>query len=103
MEGTGTVARLVPEDECERYDVERLLQRRTRGGNTEYLVKWLDYDDGHNTWEPTAHICAEALASFEAHRLRDNRARVVIPCARCGRSVPENLLGSALHASEKSQ
>eukprot|EP01047_Picozoa_sp_COSAG01_P002785 COSAG01_NODE_76_length_28332_cov_298.876992_15_plen_2949_part_00 len=54
-----------------RYDVERLLQQRNRGGHIEYLVKWLDYDDGHNTWEPTANICAESLAAFEAQRSRD--------------------------------
>lgn len=36
----------------ELYDVERIIERRIKGGKNEYLVKWEGYPDSHNSWEP---------------------------------------------------
>ena len=33
------------------YDVERILDSRTRGGKREFLVKWLGYPSSFNSWE----------------------------------------------------
>lgn len=38
------------------FMVEKLVDRRWRRGRTEYLVKWLNYDESENTWEPRANI-----------------------------------------------
>lgn len=38
------------------YTVERILRRRTRGRRTEWLVKWLGYDESEATWEPISHL-----------------------------------------------
>ena len=44
------------EDE-EEYVVEKVLEERTVGGKTEYLVKWEGYDAAEdNTWEPAKEI-----------------------------------------------
>jgi hypothetical protein len=61
-----------PENEPDVYDVEKVLDSRVSGRTVEYLIKWLDYDDIHNTWEPRANLsCPEKLADF--HRQNPNR------------------------------
>ena len=32
------------------YKVEQVLKKRTRNGEIEYFVKWLDFDNEHNSW-----------------------------------------------------
>ena len=43
------------------FDVEELRAKRVRHGQTQYLVKWLDFDEAHNTWEPEQNILAPGL------------------------------------------
>ena len=41
------------------YDVEAIANSRRASkakGGVEYLVKWLDYGEEENTWEPGAHL-----------------------------------------------
>ena len=38
------------------YVVERLLRRRFRDGDFQYLVKWLGYPVNESTWEPVGHL-----------------------------------------------
>jgi len=43
------------EMEEEEYDVETVVNSRRAGkekGGVEYLIKWLDYGEEENTWEP---------------------------------------------------
>lgn len=59
------------------YDVEKIVGKRTtwvRTNNssdilksTEYLVKWSNYDESENTWEPTKnlHHCWKSVSKFE--------------------------------------
>ena len=35
--------------ELGRYAIERVIRRRV-GGRMQYFVKWLGFDDGHNSW-----------------------------------------------------
>jgi len=41
---------LQPEEEI--FEVEKILSKRDKKEKTEYLIKWKNYDDSWNTWEP---------------------------------------------------
>lgn len=38
------------------YKIENILKERGRGKNKEYFVKWLNFDDRHNSWIPATNI-----------------------------------------------
>ena len=41
----------------EEYEVEKVLDKRVKKGQVEYLVKWKNYDDpDDNTWEPIGNL-----------------------------------------------
>lgn len=55
------------EDEGE-YEVEKILDHRGEGPQTEYLVKWKGYDSDENTWEPLGHVTnAQAMLAQYHH------------------------------------
>jgi len=57
------------EEEEEEYSVEKILDKRTKGGKVEYLIKWEGYPDSENTWEPQDNLdCPEIISAFEAKR-----------------------------------
>ena len=37
-----------------------------------YLIKWKDFGDEHNTWEPKSNLNPEIIKEFEDQR-RENR------------------------------
>ena len=43
-------------DGPEEHKVERILDKQKIEGKTHYLVKWQDYDESENTWEPPEHL-----------------------------------------------
>jgi hypothetical protein len=54
--------------EDDEYLVEELLQRRKKGGRTEFLVKWRGYPRNEATWEPETELsrrCADLIADFK--------------------------------------
>jgi Chromo (CHRromatin Organisation MOdifier) domain len=56
---------LQPDHELDIYDVERILDSRVSKKKIEYLVKWLDWDNIHNTWKPQAHLsCPKKVTDF---------------------------------------
>ncbi|GMF41066.1 unnamed protein product [Phytophthora fragariaefolia] len=51
------------------YHVEKLVKRRGRCGQYQYLVKWRGYPSSRNSWEPGARLeedCADLVAAFES-------------------------------------
>uniref|UniRef100_A0A2S2NS21 Heterochromatin protein 1 n=1 Tax=Schizaphis graminum TaxID=13262 RepID=A0A2S2NS21_SCHGA len=49
------------------YIVEKILKKRTRYGKVEYFLKWKDYSDSENSWEPIENLnCDDLVASYEA-------------------------------------
>ena len=38
------------------YEVEEILSARKQGRGIQYLVKWKDYGNEENTWEPRRHL-----------------------------------------------
>jgi len=49
------------------WEVESVLDKRTRGRNTSYLVKWKGYPMEEASWEPERHLAhsREAINNFE--------------------------------------
>jgi len=63
----GEPADLLPEDTD--YDVERILDSRkprSKRRKIEYYIKWLDYPDSENSWEPVSALgnVKEMIAEF---------------------------------------
>ncbi|CAF0809298.1 unnamed protein product [Didymodactylos carnosus] len=54
----------------EQYEIERIVDKRFRNGRLEYLIKWRDYPESQNTWEPASNIEPdeerELLSEYEA-------------------------------------
>jgi hypothetical protein len=51
------------------FDVERILGKRVVAGQTEYHVKWLDYEEAQASWEPAENVdvsASEKVDEFEA-------------------------------------
>ena len=38
------------------HEVEAIVNHKGKGQRVKYLVKWKNYDDSHNTWEPAVKI-----------------------------------------------
>ena len=57
------------------YEVEQIEQSRKKGKRTEYLIKWLNYPESDNTWEPASRIHFALVAAFEGKQARAAAAR----------------------------
>ena len=59
-------------EEEEVFTIEKLLDKRYPGPKIQYLVKWKDYGDEHNSWEPKSNLHPKVIASFEEeHRIKN--------------------------------
>lgn len=48
------------------YVVEKILKKRQNNGITEYLLKWKNYSDDYNTWEPEENLqCPTLIKQYE--------------------------------------
>jgi len=55
-------------DDHEEFEVEEIVNKRTRRGKLQYLVKWKGYDKSDNSWEPVEFLenAGDAIEEFEA-------------------------------------
>jgi len=49
------------------YEVECVVDKRTRRGRIEYLVKWIGYADHENSWEPKANLIRQAKEAIDEY------------------------------------
>jgi hypothetical protein len=47
------------------YTVECIVDRKGTGKGRRYLVKWEDYEEVDNTWEPAEHLHPALIAEYE--------------------------------------
>jgi len=60
------------EDEEEEYVVEKIVKKRIIKGKTEYFIKWENYTEDDNTWEPEGNLeCPDKIEEFEAKLKKD--------------------------------
>lgn len=52
------------------YEVEKILDHRKQGRTTQYLIKWKEYSDTENTWEPLRNLqhCRQLLNDYYHQR-----------------------------------
>jgi hypothetical protein len=63
----------VETEDNDEYEVEQILDKRTQGTKTEYLIKWKGYAHAENTWEPKENLenAKLAVAEYNANRIQD--------------------------------
>ena len=49
------------------YDVEEILDKRKVREKTQYLVKWLGYEDKENLWKPAENSSPEMAGKIEEY------------------------------------
>ncbi|CAH8865313.1 unnamed protein product [Trichobilharzia szidati] len=87
------------------YRVEHLVDKRIRGNRTEYLVKWKNWSDEHNTWEPAKNILDKRL--IESYERREKRKKNQLASSSSStprdRSHSTESQRSPLHSPERHQ
>lgn len=58
------------------YEVEKIIDKQVEGSNVSYLVKWKNFSDAENTWEPARNLtCDDLVAEYEKTSSNGNGAR----------------------------
>src|SRR5579863_9291110 len=74
------------------WEVEKILQERTRRGKKQYLIRWKGYSEAHDSWEPKAYLNApELLQAFHQRHKKVICAlkAVLIDCAQGAKAKDE--------------
>lgn len=45
----------------ERFEIERIVEKRYRNNRLEYLIKWRGYSNSENTWEPGRYLLIKSF------------------------------------------
>ncbi|KAI1293553.1 Heterochromatin protein 1 [Halotydeus destructor] len=55
----------------EEFIVEEIITKRYQNGKLEYFVKWLNYGDEENTWEPRKNLADDVIEKFDKLQTRE--------------------------------
>jgi hypothetical protein len=55
--------------DCQRYEVERLLDLRKDQGRLELLVSWKGFEDADNSWEPASQLVQDVPQLCKAFKV----------------------------------
>ncbi len=58
------------QDDTSEYLIERIIRGRHKNGRLEYLIKWRDFPNSRNTWEPETNLNAAALESLKTNPVK---------------------------------
>ncbi|XP_078050916.1 suppressor of variegation 3-9 isoform X2 [Augochlora pura] len=61
----------VSHSENDLWEVESILGKKEINGQSTYLIKWKNWSNKFNSWEPESNLinCSDVLEEFEKHRL----------------------------------
>ncbi|XP_039480614.1 testis-specific chromodomain protein Y 1 [Drosophila santomea] len=61
-----------PNDQAQEYKVEKIVGKRFLNGRPQFLVKWEDFPQEDNTWEPMENVgnCMQLVCEFETELFR---------------------------------
>lgn len=79
------------------FDVETILDKRERDGLIEYYVKWKNYPNSSNTWEPVDNIYSERLLrEFESKRAKKSPGQVDFKKLKDLRPINQSTLSKSM-------
>lgn len=92
-----------PEEEDE-YEVEEIVEKRTKRGKVEYFIKWKGWSHDDNTWEPKANLdCKKIIEDFEKkHNENQSKKPVTTEKVSKKKSGEEETVSSTENEKRKS-
>ncbi len=60
------------------FVVEKILDKRMKGGKVEYLVKWDGYTEADNTWEPLKNLANVVYLVEQFEQENPDKRQIVV-------------------------